>query len=158
MPHSSTKWSVVLLCTTVAGFGLYSSRAKESIAMDRCLDAGGAYEKSWKICDKTTIEAPDMRFSGPVFAGILDGNKVSLQLRDDQLAYRMIANGLRMVGDLNTERGFQTDDQAVVYVLDWLRDDADQMRFVQVFVNGAQELQRIGPDQKIQADAALRAK
>lgn len=158
MNSSRSKWPLVLLCIALVGVCIFFLRAREFMAIDRCMDAGGAYEKAWKICDKSNTDAPDTRFSGPVFAGILDGKKIHLQLRDDHLGYRMINNGLRIVGDLNVERGLGKDDNAVIYVLDWTQDAAQHIRFLRVLVNGAEELQRIGPDQQLQKGAALRAK
>lgn len=152
------KWVVVLICLATAVLSVFVFRLKEFMAIDRCMDAGGAYEKSWKVCDKSLTETPDTRFSGPVFAGMLDGQKISLQLRDDQMGYRMIDNGLRVVGDMNTERGFQNDDNAVVYVLNWTQDEAQQIRFLRVLAHGEEVLRRIGPDQQLQTGAALRAK
>lgn len=55
---------------------------------------------------------------------------MSLQLRDDFLGYRMVDGGLRVVGDLNTEKGFGKEDNAVVYVLNANAEDAKQLRFL----------------------------
>ena len=82
------KWVVVLICLATAVLSVYVFRLKEFMAIDRCMDAGGAYEKSWKVCDKSLTETPDTRFSGPVFAGMLDGQKISLQLRDLRIQSR----------------------------------------------------------------------
>jgi hypothetical protein len=87
------------------------------IATDRCMDAGGAYDIAWQVCDKSNAESISTQFTGPVYVGTIDGQSVRLQLRDDALSYRMIAPPLRILGDLNTLRGFERDDNAVVYVL-----------------------------------------
>ena len=108
----------------------YSVWVKDFIAEDRCLDAGGAYEKVWQTCSKSMSDGPKTTFDGPVYAGSLDGKEVSLQLRDDFSGYRMVDGGLRVVGDLNTEKGFGKEDNAVVYVLNPSAEAAKQLRFL----------------------------
>jgi len=46
--------------------------------------------------------------------------------------YRLTTNGLVREGDLNTERGFGTDIDATVYVLNWQEPEAEQMYFVRL--------------------------
>jgi len=108
----------------------YSVWVKDFIAEDRCLDAGGAYEKVWQTCSKSMSDGLKTTFSGPVYAGSLEGRDVSLQLRGDFLGYRMVDGGLRVVGDLNTEKGFGKEDNAVVYVLNPSAEAAKQLRFL----------------------------
>ena len=110
-------WIILILSIALffsSAYLAYSVWVKDLIAEDRCLDAGGAYEKVWQTCSKSMSDGPKTTFSGPVYAGSLMGRDVSLQLRDDFLGYRMVDGGLRVVGDLNTERGFGKEDNAVV--------------------------------------------
>ena len=119
----------IALCFSTA-YLIYSVWVKDFIAEDRCLDAGGAYEKVWHTCSKSMSDGPKTTFSGPVYAGSLDGKEVSLQLRDDFSGYRMVDGGLRVVGDLNTEKGLGKEENAVVYVLNPSAEDAKQLRFL----------------------------
>jgi hypothetical protein len=156
------KWlsivAMVAIATCMAATCLYFVWAKEFIAIDRCLDAGGVYEKDWETCNKSMSDMPKTTFTGPVYAGTLNGKKVRLQLRDDYLGYRMIENGLRTVGDLNTERGFGSDNDSVVYVLNPTGyDEPRQTRFLRTQINGVEELQPIAPGDKLQKDSPLRA-
>ncbi len=130
---NSSFWIILILSITLcfsSAYIVYSVWVKDLIAEDRCLDAGGAYEKVWQTCSKSMSDGPKTTFSGPVYAGSLMGRDVSLQLRDDFLGYRMVDGGLRVVGDLNTEKGFGKEDNAVVYVLNPSAEDAKQLRFL----------------------------
>ena len=122
---------------------VYSVWVKDLIAEDRCLDAGGAYEKVWQTCSKSMSDGPKSTFSGPVYAGSLEGRDVSLQLRDDFLGYRMVDGGLRVVGDLNTEKGFAKENNAVVYVLNPSAEAAKQLRFLLKKGEGANSLLQV---------------
>jgi hypothetical protein len=55
----------IALCFSTA-YLAYSVWVKDFIAEDRCLDAGGAYEKDWQICSKSIFDGPKTSFSGPV--------------------------------------------------------------------------------------------
>jgi hypothetical protein len=126
-------WIILILSIALffaSAYLAYSVWVKDFIAEDRCLDAGGAYEKVWQTCSKSMSDGPKTTFDGPVYAGSLDGKEVSLQLRDDFSGYRMVDGGLRVVGDLNTEKGFGKEDNAVVYVLNPSAEAAKQLRFL----------------------------
>jgi hypothetical protein len=47
-------------------------------------------------------------------------------------SYRLITNGLVRTGDLNTERSYQDDVDATVYILDWQKPEGEQMRYVRM--------------------------
>ena len=134
VPNSNSRFWIILILSIALCFSTaclaYSVWVKDFIAEDRCLDAGGAYEKVWQTCSKSMSDGPKSTFSGPVYAGLLEGRDVSLQLRDDFLGYRMVDGGLRVVGDLNTEKGFGKEDNAVVYVLNPSAEAAKQLRFL----------------------------
>jgi hypothetical protein len=97
------------------------------------------------------------QFTGPVYVGTIDGQSVRLKLRDDALGYRMIAPPLRILGDLNTLRGFERDDNAVVYVLNASGEEARQIRLLLTKTGTRDELVRIGPDDKLHTKEVLRA-
>ena len=48
----------------------------------------------------------------------------------DYTKYRLVTNGLVREGALNTERGFEEDQDATVYVLNWQAPEGEQMRYV----------------------------
>lgn len=154
------KWWLIAACLGAASVALYFSWAREFIAIDRCLDEGGRYEALWQICSKTGAENPRTDFSvytGPVYSGELGGQKVHVQIRDDFQKYRMVKGRLRIEGDLNTEKGFEKNDDAVVFVLNPEADDPMQIRFLLSPSRPNEALVLIGPDHQLQKDVALRA-
>lgn len=48
----------------------------------------------------------------------------------DYTSYRLITNGAVREGELNTERGFEDDQDATVYVLNWQEPEEQQMLYV----------------------------
>jgi hypothetical protein len=52
----------------------------------------------------------------------------------DYTSYRLITNGAVREGELNTERGFEDDPDATVYVLNWQKPEAQQMLYVRFTV------------------------
>ena len=147
----------IALCFSTA-YLAYSAWVKDFIAEDRCLDAGGAYEKVWQTCSQSMSDGPKTTFSGPVYAGSLEGKEVSLQLRDDFLGYRMVDGGLRVVGDLNTEKGFGKEDNAVVYVLNPSAEAAKQIRFLFKKIDGVDSLLQVKSGEDVLTGAALHAR
>ena len=69
----------------------------------------------------------------------------------------MIAPPLRILGDLNTLRGFELDDNAVVYVLNASGEEARKIRLLLTKTGTRDELVRIGPDDKLGTKEVLRA-
>ena len=150
-------WLAVAACTGAASAAAYFLWVQNFIAIDRCLDAGGAYDMTWQVCDKSNNESISTQFTGPVYVGTIEGQSVRLQLRDDALGYLMIAPPLRILGDLNTLRGFELDDNAVVYVLNASGEEARQIRLLLTKTGTRDELVRIGPDDKLDTKEVLRA-
>jgi hypothetical protein len=155
---STSFWIILILSITLcfsSAYLVYSVRVKDFILEDRCLDAGGAYEKVWQTCNKSISDGPKFTFGGPVYAGSLNGKEVSLQLRDDFLGYRMVDGGLRVIGDLNTEKGFGKEDNAVVYVLNPSAEAAKQLRFLLKKRDGVDSLLQVGTDEDFITGEAL---
>jgi uncharacterized protein YxeA len=50
----------------------------------------------------------------------------------DYTRYRLTTNGLVREGELNTERGFEDDIDATVYVLNWQQPEGEQMFYVRL--------------------------
>ncbi|MGL5335313.1 MAG: hypothetical protein ACRC9R_04065, partial [Enterovibrio sp.] len=46
--------------------------------------------------------------------------------------YRMSVDGLITQGELNTERGFEQDENATLFILNWKQPKANQIRFVKL--------------------------
>ena len=160
MTVHTPKWLLMALCIGAACAGLYVSWAREFSAVDRCRDDGGRYEALWQTCSKTGAENPRTDFSvytGPIYSGELGGQKVHVQIRDDFQKYRMVKDRLRIEGDLNTEKGFEKNDEAVVFVLNPGVDDPMQIRFLLSPSTPNEALVLIGPDHQLQKDVALRA-
>lgn len=160
MTVHTPKWLLIALCIGAACVGLYVSWAQEFIAIDRCLDDGGRYEALWQTCSKTGAENPRTNFTiytGPVYSGVLDGQKIQLQIRDDAQTYRMVKDGLRIEGEMNTEKGFEHQGNAVVYVLNPWAEDPMQIRLLLSKTGSGQELVLIGPNHRLQKDVTLRA-
>jgi hypothetical protein len=63
------------------------------------------------------------------FAGQIDRVAVVFE-QEDYIRYRLTTNGLVREGELNTERGFEDDENATVYVLNWQAPEGEQMRYV----------------------------
>lgn len=143
-------WLALVVCT-VAGFVmLYLGWGQAFVANDRCLEIGGHYEEHWDTCNKSTQTSPRTTYNGPTYTGELDGQDIQLQLRDDFMGYRMLANGQRVVGDLNTERGNDRDPNATVYVLNPLSEPDRQVRFMVSKTAGVEELVLLGPDGELE--------
>lgn len=153
-----TPWLATVSCAGAALITVYFLWGQAAISIERCMDAGGAYDTAWQVCDKSSAESSASQYTGPVYAGTIDGQSVRLQLRNDTLGYRMITEPLRIVGDLNTLRGFERDDNAVVFVLNASNNVAQQIRFLASKSSVADELIRIGLDDKLSTREVLRAK
>ena len=52
--------------------------------------------------------------------------------QSDYTHYLLQTNGLVREGDLNTERGFEDDSDATVYVLNWQKPEGEQLRYVRL--------------------------
>ena len=152
-PKHISRWLAIFSIVACALFVFYSGWVKSFIDEDRCLDAGGRYEATWKTCDKTDESPQGPGFSGALFVGTLQGQSIELQLRDDGLAYRMMENGRRIDGNLNTERGHGADDNAVVYVLNPSGPESRQIRLLVSKGQGDDERVLVGstPNDRLRA-------
>ncbi|MBF4280948.1 hypothetical protein EAY27_28130, partial [Vibrio anguillarum] len=112
---------------------LYQFWGREFIAQDRCLDAGGAYQQATQSCDHNmddiAYDAFDA-FDGVIYHGVVDGKSVSLEIIGHGDGYRMSVDGLVTLGELNTERGFEQDDNASLFILNWRKPEVEQIKFV----------------------------
>lgn len=63
------------------------------------------------------------------FKGIINGKTIVFE-HENYAHYRLTVNGFVTTGDLNTERGFGSDINATVFILDWEKPVDDQKIFV----------------------------
>ena len=50
----------------------------------------------------------------------------------DYTSYTLTTNGLVRTGELNSERGFENDPDATVYILNWQKPEGEQIRYVRL--------------------------
>jgi hypothetical protein len=153
----ASSWLTTTACAVTALITSYFLWGQNFVAMDRCMDEGGAYDTAWQVCDKSSSQLSGPQYTGPVHIGKIDGQSVRLQLRDDSLGYRMIAPALRILGDLNTLRGFERDDNAVVFVLNPNGDEERKIQFLVSKTSTRDELVRIHSKDKLLPNQVLRA-
>lgn len=72
----------------------------------------------------------------------------------DYTRYRLATNGLVREGELNTERGFEADIDATVFVLNWQKPEGEQIRYVRLSSNPT-HLYFLDSEQKIVTGSAL---
>lgn len=72
----------------------------------------------------------------------------------DYTSYRLTTNGLVREGELNTERGFEADIDATVFVLNWQKPEGEQMRYVRLSTDPT-HLYFIDSEQKIVMGSVL---
>jgi hypothetical protein len=121
---------------------------QKMVFLDRCIDAGGAYDPVLEICDKSVAEGERGQEADPIFTGTLNGETVRLRL-DGSLGYSMATPALLIKGGVNTLRGYGKDENAVVYVLN-PNDVADRQITLLLSKNAVgAKLTRIGADDKL---------
>lgn len=72
----------------------------------------------------------------------------------DYTSYRLTTNELVREGELNTERGFEDDIDATVYVLNWQKPEGEQMYYVRLTAE-PNRLYALDGDRKILRGSAL---
>jgi hypothetical protein len=65
------------------------------------------------------------------YAARVDRVDVAFEQKD-YTRYRLTTNGLVREGELNTERGFEEDPDATVYVLNWRKPEGEQIYYVRL--------------------------
>jgi hypothetical protein len=65
------------------------------------------------------------------FAGTVNSQTVTFE-HTDFTRYRLTIDDIVTEGELNTERGFDTDEDATVFVLDWRKPESEQTYFVRL--------------------------
>lgn len=126
-------------------------------AQDRCLDAGGSYDKQTGTCDHNMDDIAYEKFDGVVYSGVIDGKQTSLEIIGAGDGYRMTTDGQVVLGELNTERGFNGDESnASTYILNWQQPESQQKKFVKLSTD-LSALVMVGTNGQLDAAATLRA-
>jgi hypothetical protein len=136
-------------------------------AMQRCIEAGGAYAQSLAQCDSELSHVPPSKLVGLVFirlidgkrvsyiqqadlpnVGMLDGYRFSIEIQEQGQRYRMVMRGQTTTGEFQIERGYDNDVNAEIFVLKPTQPDAQPLRFLRRPQGVNSQLVQIGPDGK----------
>lgn len=112
-------------------------------------------EKQREQSQKISQEKPTMEESvfTERYAARVDRVDVVFEHKD-YTRYRLTTNGLVREGELNTERGFEDDIDATVYVLDWQKPEQEQMVYVRLTAE-PNRLYALDSERKILRGSAL---
>lgn len=66
------------------------------------------------------------------YYGVVDGKSVSLEIIGHGDGYRMSVDGQVTLGELNTERGFEQDENASLFILNWRQPEIEQLKWVKL--------------------------
>ncbi|EGR1038741.1 hypothetical protein ID062_00525 [Vibrio cholerae] len=151
----SKKSIAALLGIGLVSIGLlYQFWGREFIAQDRCLDAGGAYQQATQSCDHSMDDIAYDAFDGVIYRGVVDGKSVSLESIGHGDGYRMSVDGQVTLGELNTERGFEQDENASLFILNWRQPEIEQIKWVKLS-SDHQRLVLVDKDGKLDTAATL---
>ena len=84
------------------------------------------------VAEMQPLAAPEQTALDTVtesFTGIMNGDTILFE-HSHYLKYRLTENGKVRLGEVNTERGFEKDRNATVYVLDPDKPEGEQKYFV----------------------------
>ena len=93
------------------------------------------------------LEAPTERFIGTI------DDVTTIFEHKDYTSYTLTENGVSVSGELNTERGYQDDIDATVFVLDWQKPEAEQKYFVRL--TGSAGIQKLDENRELVAESTL---
>lgn len=108
----------------------YAQQAEVSEA-DNCQHISGS-EQHTDQCEHNTDNTVYDKFDGVVYRGVIDAKPVTLEIIGQGDRYRMTVDGLVTLGELNTERGFEQDENASLFILNWQQPEAEQIKFVKL--------------------------
>lgn len=87
------------------------------------------------------------------FVGNINGAQIIFEQKD-YTSYRMTRDGTISQGPLNTERGYEDDIDATLYILNWTEPESHQLYFVRL-TNEYTHLQMLDSNRKIIPGAVL---
>lgn len=117
-------FAIVLLCV---GFGVYMLQDKSVPTQQNALILVQSENEAVVQSEAASVsDAPTERYSAQV-----DRVKVLFE-QWDYTRYRLQTNELVREGEMNSERGFDDDPDATVYVLNWQAPEGEQIRYVRL--------------------------
>jgi hypothetical protein len=118
---------------TVAAFYLFF--LSDFIKQDKCLDSGGSFDKVTTTCNYSMEDIPYNKFDGVIYSGVIKSKSVTFEVIGTGDAYRLSSDGNYILGQLNTEKGFQDESNATVFILDWQDSESEKIKFVKLLSN-----------------------
>ena len=97
---------------------------------------------------QTSFSSPTERFTGKI-----NGEDVVFEQKE-YTKYRLEINGKVSTGSLNTERGFGSDIDATVYILNWDKPEAEQKYYVRL-TSDQKHIQLLDSNRKVVPGALL---
>ncbi len=134
--------SVIIICLIAAFYALnaYIYHEKQAPAPDSA------------VVSKETPTLEEVVFTERYSARV---DRVSVVFEHkDYTRYRLTTNELVREGELNTERGFEDDVDATVYVLNWQQPESEQMLYVRLTAE-PDRLYALDSERKILQGSAL---
>ncbi len=108
----------------------YVQQAEVSEA-NHCQPVSGSEQHSGQ-CERSADNTAYDKFDGVVYRGVINTKPVTLEIIGQGNQYRMTVDGLVTFGELNTERGFEQDENASLFILNWQQPEAEQIKFVKL--------------------------
>ncbi len=87
------------------------------------------------------------------YFGVINNDSIVFA-HNDYTSYTLLKNGTLSQGELNTERGFEDDIDATVYILNWREPESEQVSFVRLTKDTTHVLQ-LDSHRKIMQGAVL---
>ncbi|MCR4534233.1 hypothetical protein OCF84_02975 [Shewanella xiamenensis] len=109
----------------------YAQQAPEVSEANHCQPVSGSEQHSGQ-CEHNADNTAYDKFDGVVYRGVIDTKPVTLEIIGQGDRYRMTVDGLVTLGELNTERGFEQDENASLFILNWKQPEAEQIKFVKL--------------------------
>ena len=109
----------------------YAQQAPEVSEANHCQPVSGSEQHSGQ-CEHNADNTAYDKFDGVVYRGVINTKPVTLEIIGQGNQYRMNVDGLVTFGELNTERGFEQDENASLFILNWQQPEAEQIKFVKL--------------------------
>jgi len=138
----SKLWVLFAVLLVMVGYYVVSMRVVEAPVMS-----------SSEVKEEITSDFAEGAAIYEHYAARVDRVDVVFEQRD-YIQYRLTTNGFVREGELNTERGFEDDEDATVYVLNWQRSEGEQMRYVRL-TNEPNRIYILDSNQEIVSGSAL---
>jgi len=129
----------VALVNPASGFCIQSGGSREMITgvvgeSADCVFLSGERCEEWALfrgeCAITGLTNPGLFVATETYKGMNAGDKTVVFAHQDYTRYRLNIGDVVSGGQLNTQRGWQDDIDATVFVLNWQATDDEQILFV----------------------------